>query len=53
MRAETVRQALDPGDAFVAALGDDVGGPEDAGRLLPVGVPAHGDDDSSSHRYLT
>ena len=37
-------QLLDPRDALVAALGDDVGGAELAGELLAGLVAAHGDD---------
>ena len=42
--AEAVGEVLDPRDAVVAALGDDVGGAEVEGELLAVLVAAHGDD---------
>ena len=42
--ADTAGQLLDAGDAVVAAPGDDVGGTELAGRILPGLVPGHGDD---------
>ena len=42
--ADAVGQVLDAGDAFLAALGDDVGGAELQGELLPGLVAAHGDD---------
>ena len=44
VRAEPAGEVLDPGDAVVAALGDDVGGAELPGEPLPGLVPAHGDD---------
>ena len=42
--AEAVGEVLDPGDAVVAALLDDVGGAELAGELLAGFVAAHDDD---------
>src|ERR671913_138557 len=42
--AEADGELLDPGDAVVAALGDDVAGAELAGQRLAVGVAAEGDD---------
>src|SRR5829696_9048265 len=42
--AEPAGEFLDPGDAVVAALGDDVGCTEFAGQRLAVGVAAEGDD---------
>src|SRR5207244_4434832 len=42
--AKAVGEVLDPGDAVVAALGDDVGGTELPGELLARGVAAHRDD---------
>ena len=41
---EPAGELLDPGDALVAALLDDVGGAELAGERLPVGVAAERDD---------
>jgi hypothetical protein len=42
--AQATGQLLDPSHALVAALGDNVGGTEIAGRLLPALVAAHRDD---------
>ena len=42
--AEPFGEVLDPGDAFVASLFDDVGGPVGEGQLLPGLVAAHEDD---------
>jgi len=44
MRADPVRQVLDPGHSLVAAFGDDVGRAEVEGELLAGFVPAHRDD---------
>ncbi len=44
VHAEPAGEFLDPGDAFVAAFFDDVGGAELAGELLAGLVAAHDDD---------
>jgi hypothetical protein len=41
---QTAGEVFDVGDAVVASFGDDVGGAEVQGQLLPGFVPAHGDD---------
>ena len=49
VRTDAVGQILDAGDAFVTALGHDVGRAELAGELLPRRVTAHRDDPLGTH----
>jgi hypothetical protein len=44
VRSEPIRELLDPRDAVVAALLDDVGRAVEAGQLLSFGVAGHRDD---------
>src|SRR3954453_2712762 len=47
--AQTLGQLHDAGDAFVAALSDDISGAELASELLPGTVAAHRDDPLGTH----
>ena len=49
VRTDSIGQLLDAGDAFIAALGHDVGRAELACELLPRLVTAHRDDPFRAH----
>jgi hypothetical protein len=50
VRSVAVREFLDPGNALLAALGDDVGGTEFAAEFGAGHVPAHEDDARGAHQ---
>ena len=51
VRADSVGQRLDPIDAGIAALGDDVGRAEFEREVLPRLVAAHRDDPRGAHLF--